>query len=67
MRAEFIEDTECGYRWSIWGLGKETHMSLIFAWGLGFLLRSMVRCKCPLRHPGTNENKGKGPGLEPDI
>jgi len=27
--------------------------SLFFALGLGFLLRIVVWCMCPLRHPGT--------------
>ena len=46
-------------------LGKERRVSLMFAWGLGFLLRIVVYCMCPLRHQGTGENKDGGPGVIP--
>ena len=34
-------------------------MSLIFAWGLKFLLAIVVWCTCPLRHPETGQNKDR--------
>ena len=37
--------------------------NLIFAWGLGFLLRIVIWCMCLLRHPETIQNKNKRPGI----
>ena len=36
---------------------KERRKSLVFAWGLYFLLRTVVWYMCPLRHPGKGQNK----------
>ena len=45
------------YRLRIW---QKRSMSLIFAWGLGFLLMTVVWHTCPLRYPGTGQNKDRG-------
>ena len=40
-------------------LRKEKRQSLAFAWGLGFLLRTVAQCVGLLRHPGTGQNKNE--------
>ena len=41
-------------------LGKEKSMSLLFAWGLEFLIVIVVWCTGPLRYPGTGQSKDRG-------
>lgn len=43
--------------------GKEGVSSLFGVWG--FFLRTVVWCKCPLRHPGANWDKDEGLGVTP--
>lgn len=62
--SEFTEDIQREFRcrWRVWEIqkGKE---SLIFALGLGVLLRIVLWCMCPSRHPGTGKNKDNSPGV----
>ena len=43
--------------------GRLRKESLIFLQGLGTLLRIVMWCACPLRHPGTGRNKDRCPGI----
>lgn len=56
MRVEFIEDIERAdthERLGDWESLKGWSMSLVFVWGLEFLLRVMVGYRCPFRQLGT--------------
>lgn len=44
---------------------KETVLSLFGVWVFLFCFEDQVWCTCPLRHPGTGENKDKGPAVIP--
>lgn len=56
MRAEFIEDKErADTEEHLGDSERKRRESLIFAWGLGFLLRIVVWCVCLPRH---REQKG---------
>ena len=59
VKVEFIEDIYGEREIRTEYPGKEKSMSLVFAWGLGFLLSIMVRYMCPLRHLGTGQNQDR--------
>ena len=55
---------QCSYRQSVWETCKEKEKESHLCLGVyGFLQRIVVWCTCPLRHPGTGQNKKKGPGV----
>ena len=65
MKTEFIGDRE-RHRQSVWeareGREQETHLC---SGSGGFLWGTVVWLACPLRHPGSGQNKDEGAGVSP--